>query len=162
MAYFYTNPYEQPLIAARQELQQRLREVELIKQRIEWLQNSIAALEPLAIAQTAPPSGNLADLLCAVLSANPGRPMALPEIRKVIDAMGIRFKKPVNAAAAINITLRRLAAKANSGVTVIYGSEVNPNGGPPIYHGPMQFVWNDSFPKPSPNIPFPAEFPSEM
>jgi hypothetical protein len=101
--------------------------------------------------------GNLSDLLRAVLSANPGRPMALPEIEKVIEAMGVRFKEPENASKRINVTLRRLGSKQDSGVTVIYGSENHLNGGPPITHGPMQFVWNDSFPKPSPDLPFPSE-----
>jgi hypothetical protein len=158
MAYFYANPYEQPLIAARQELEQRLREAQMIQQRIEWLRNSIAALEPLANANSEPPQyGTLADLLCAVLSANPGRPMTLAEIRRVIDAKGVKFQKPSNAAAAVNVTLRRLAVKPDNGVKIIYGSEVNPNGGPPIIHGPMQFFWDPSVPRPSPQIAFPAE-----
>jgi hypothetical protein len=100
---------------------------------------------------------DLSDLLRVVLSANPGRPMALPEIESVIDAMGVKFKEPENASKRISIMLRRLGSKQDSGVTVIYGSEVDPNGGPPIIHGPMQFVWNDSFPKPSPDVPFPSE-----
>lgn len=158
MAYYFTNPYEQPYIAAKQELDQRVKELETLHQRIVWLKGSIAALEPLVNANSAPPrTGTLSDILCAVLGANPGRPMTLPEIRRVIDAMGIRFQKPSNAAAFINVTLRRLSAKPDSAVKVVFGSEVDPKGGPPIVHGPMRFYWDPLVPKPSPQIPFPSE-----
>jgi hypothetical protein len=161
MAIIYTNPYEGPYLAAKQELEQKRRELADLQQRITWLENSIAALAPLAgvpLSVSKPNgTGTLGDLVCAVLSANPDRRMTLSDIRKVIDAMGIKFTKPENSSAAINITLRRLAAKNGSAVKIEFGSEVDPKGGPPIVHGPMRFWWDSSVPKPSPNIPFPSE-----
>ena len=118
MALTYTNPHEQSLIALRQELARRLNEEEEAKQRIIWLRNSITALEPLANNPPPQPHGNLSQVLCAVLSANPGRPMTVCQIRQTMDAMGIKFQKPANAAAVVNVTLRRLAAKPNSGVKI--------------------------------------------
>src|ERR1035438_2950915 len=64
MAYYFTNPYEQPYIAAKQELDQRVKELETLHQRIVWLKGSIAALEPLVNANSAPPrTGTLSDIL---------------------------------------------------------------------------------------------------
>ncbi len=82
--------------------------------------------------------------------------MTLAEIRKVIDAMGIRFKKPENASSAINITLRRLAAKEGSAIKIDdYGTDMIDRQ--PVKRGPMKFIWDASVPKPSPNILFSSE-----
>jgi hypothetical protein len=139
MAYYQTNPYGQPLIAARQELEQRRQELDALQQRISWLENSIAALEPLAAGEPAHHFGNLGEILRAVLSNNPGRPMTVSEIIYVIDAMGIKFKNPKNTSATLGVTLRRMALKPDSGIVWVPA---------PVLGKPVRFVWNDAVPKP--------------
>jgi hypothetical protein len=137
-------PYIHPYLAAKQELEQRLKECEVMQQRISWLQASIAALEPLANVNPIPPPqyGSLTDLCYAVLSANPGRPMTIPEIRHVIELMGIQLEYS-NTAAVINTTLRRLAGKADCPIELA-APELQLGG----LAGPPRFFWNPMVPAP--------------
>jgi hypothetical protein len=141
MAYYHINPYEQPLVAAKQELEQRRHELDALKQRILCLETTIGVLEPLAVGSPAYHYGNLGQILRAVLSSNPGRQMTISEIRYVIDSMGIKFSKPENASATLGVTLRRMASKPETGVIWIPA---------PVLGHPSRFIWNDSVAKPQP------------
>ena len=120
MAYIYTNPYKQPYLSAQQELEQRLKELAAIQQRVSWLQATISALEPLANSDAIPPPkfGNVSDICCAVLAENPGRPMLVPEMIHVIGLMGVKLNYS-DSLSVIHTTLKRLASKPSSPVILV-------------------------------------------
>ncbi len=155
VAYIYTNPYEQPYLSAKQELEQRENELAMIQQRITWLKATISALEPLVNANPSPPRyGNLADLCFAVLSANPGRQMTVPEIQHVIELMGITLQYS-NPGSVLHTTLRRLAGRPESPVkmtsrgVIFHGSTPTPDG--------PRFSWDPAVPRPAHDLKFASE-----
>jgi hypothetical protein len=156
MAIVYTNPYEQPYLAAKKELEQRLLELDMIQRRIAWLQNAITALDPANVS-TAPALqyGNLADLCFAVLSSNPGKPMSVPEIRQVIASMGIRLQYS-NASAVLHTTLRRESIDPKGPVKITYDKVPGLNG-EPTPTAPTKFMWDPAFPSPSQELAFHGE-----
>jgi len=71
MAYIYTNPHRQSLLATRQELQMRRQEREWIDQRIAQLEDLIRQLTPLAQDAQDTVSGTLPQLCLRVLGVSP-------------------------------------------------------------------------------------------
>jgi hypothetical protein len=159
--YVRIDPYESASVAARQELVACERQLLLCGQHPQYLRQAIALksrigrlkatikilgqLRSLPLAESTPDgTGTLGDLVCAILSANVGRPVTVTQIRDVATAMGIQFKNRQNAASALTLTLRRLGIKPGSGVLTNLGTH------------PMTFEWDTSVPLPSPQMPFPS------
>lgn len=159
--YVYVNPYEKPYRDAKNELEQlnmslaaTRQRLEAIETRIRHLNATVKTLEPLVASGELSPErfGNLSALCSAVLSANSGLPMTVPQISQVIEKMGIRLEYK-NAASALHTTLRRLGARPNSGVeTLLPGMAWQGTILPP---GPPRFYWDPAYPPPSPEVPFP-------
>src|ERR1700680_875012 len=152
----YTNPYTQAYLAAKQELESRLAELDSIQKRIEVLRGIIQSSEPVANIDTPQYKfGNMADLCCAVLGANPGRSMTVQDVLRAISIMGINLKYS-NPAGIVHTTLKRLSEKPNTPVR-FDSPGVTFEGSTPVLNVPMKFFWNPEVPPPSENIPFPRE-----
>lgn len=107
MAYTYRNPHQQSLLAAQQELQQRLQERERINLRIVELEEAIRYLTPLAENAQGAISDPLPHLCLKVLGLS-FNDMAVPQIRDGLRLMGIEIQGP-NPMAILHTALGRLA-----------------------------------------------------
>jgi hypothetical protein len=114
MSYIYINPYKSSYLAAKQELEQRKREVEFATQRIAYLEQTIRALEPLAEETGITPAGGLPEICSQVLMRMGGIGMTAEDVKQALAHLGVDISGYSNPLAVLHTTLTRLC-KAGSG-----------------------------------------------
>jgi len=152
MAIIYTDPEMIAYLYAVKELEQKRRELTAMQERIAGLHMLVLLLAPIAIFknQVAPVfCQSLTDLCCAVLGANPGKHMTVPEIRQAIELTGINLRYS-NPLAVLHTTLRRLSNKPNSPVKLTPPDPVSAGDtSASTAGGSRKFFWDASVPPPS-------------
>jgi len=115
MPYVYLNPYRSSYDAALQELRSREEELEFVKQRIEQLKQTIAALGPLVstlterVAQTA----SLPDLCRGIMMSQPGAGFTAAIVAQHLANMGVDLSRYSNPLGVIHTTLARIPKPGN-------------------------------------------------
>ncbi len=108
MPYAYINPYKSSYLAAVQELQQRKAELTFVAQRISQLEETIAALEPLANGSGVAPTTGLSELCRQILMSQPGASFTAEGVMQHLAAMGVDMSGYANPLAVLHTTLTRL------------------------------------------------------
>ncbi len=108
MPYDYINPYKSSYLAAVQELQQRRAELTFVAQRISQLEETIAALEPLASGSGAAPTAGLSELCRQILMSQPGAAFTAETMMQHLAATGVDMSGYANPLAVLHTTLTRL------------------------------------------------------
>lgn len=108
MPYAYINPYKSSYLAAVQELEQRRREQDFLVQRIAQLEETIAALEPLANGSGVATTSGLSLLCRQILMSQPGAAFTAEAVMQHLAAMGVDMSGYSNPLAVLHTTLTRL------------------------------------------------------
>ncbi len=108
MPYAYINPYKSSYLAAARELEQRKGELAFVIQRIAQLEETIAALEPLASGGGVAPTAGLSLLCRQILMSQPGAAFTAEAVMQHLAAMGVDMSGYSNPLAVLHTTLTRL------------------------------------------------------
>jgi len=113
MPYIFTNPHKSSYLAAKQELENLRRQLNLITRKISQLEADLPMLERLASDDSIAPTARLPELCAQILQSFPTIGMTATDVMNALSYRGVNISAYSNPLALLHTTLTRLCKRGS-------------------------------------------------